>query len=618
MADTQAIGEVAGKAAEKGALKTAGAVVKKVTPGLNIAVAAADTTKAVKAGKYGTAALAAAEAAPGLPGWAAMGAQALGAGKVADKAIDGASKVAKGVKDTVGKGVSKMASKDGMSKLAKVGAMTLPGGMIIGAGSIAHAMAKHEKQPDVQMSKEPIDPKTGLPVSVVQARQAEADNPDAKIKDKQEEAKYQKQADAYNKRADAKLAMRGPVVAPADSQVNHVEHVTAQDMKDREVMEKERQKGVSHDHDKEDSLAATPLRSLTSKNSLSLEAVKAPEAKPGRQMQSEMIDPKTGLPLSVARARESEKDNPDAKLTEQDRSKFEKEANLANQFKQPNAKDVTAQDMKYRETAKVKELDQHDPTKRDSVEQLSKEPLSDKTGKPQALNLANGFEKDNPNAQLNDQDRQQYQQKADSLNNNPAYQGQRVSAQEMKNFDTMKADYQNLRMSQVKGEQIDPNNGLAKTIQQIDAKQQKQDQQNLNQAYKMTGNTAHVDKTSYQSGQDKTMTKDAKSEQNTNEKAEDKDKSNGLGLGKLAVGGGLAAGGMALGSKLMSSFKGMQKGLNKNGKSLQQTMGKMTGDMQKGSKESQAKLQKDMAKMGVGSKGDAKQQANGQSEPSVG
>ena len=269
---------------------------------------------------------------------------------------------------------------------------------------------------------------------------------------------------------------------------------------------------------------------------MSLEAIKAPEAKPGRQMQSEMIDPKTGLPLSVARARESEKDNPDAKLTEQDRSKFEKEANLANQFKQPNAKDVTAQDMKYRETAKVKELDQHDPTKRDSVEQLSKEPISDKTGKPQALNLANGFEKDNLNAQLNDQDRQQYQQKADSLNNNPAYQGQQVSAQE----------------------------------------------------------------------------------KNTNEKAEDKDKSNGLGLGKLAVGGGLAAGGVALGSKLMSSFKGMQKGLNKNGKSLQQTMSKMTGDMQKGSKESQAKLQKDMAKMGVGSKGDAKQQANGQSEPSVG
>ena len=68
----------------------------------------------------------------------------------------------------------------------------------------------------------------------------------------------------------------------------------------------------------------------------------------------------------------------------------------------------------------------------------------------------------------------------------------------------------------------------------------------------------------------------------------------------------------------MSSFKGIQKGLNKNGKSLQQTMSKMTGDMQKGSKESQAKLQKDMAKMGVGSKGDAKQQANSQSEPSVG
>lgn len=617
MADTQAIGEVAGKTAEKGALKTAGAVVKKVTPGLNIAVAAADTTKAVKAGKYGTAALAAAEAAPGLPGWAAMGAQALGAGKVADKAIDGASKVAKGVKDTVGKGVSKMASKDGMSKLAKVGAMMLPGWMIIGAGSIAHAMAKHEKQPDVQMIKEPIDPKTGLPVSVAQARQAEADNPDAKIKDKQEEAKYQKQADAYNKRADAYNKNR-MFAANLEGPGPKREHVTAQDMKDREVMERERQKGVSHDHGKEDSLDATPLRSSTSKNSLSLEAIKAPEAKPGRQMQSEMIDPKTGLPLSVARARESEKDNPDAKLTEQDRPKFEKEANLANQFKQPNAKDVTAQDMKYRETAKVKELDQHDPTKRDSVEQLSKEPISDKTGKPQVLNLANGFEKDNPNAQLNDQDRQQYQQKADSLNNNPAYQGQQVSAQEMKNFDTMKADYQNLRMSQVKGEQIDPNNGLAKTIQQIDAKQQKQDQQNLNQAYKMTGNTAHVDKMSYQSGQDKTMTKDAKSEQNTNEKSEDKDKSNGLGLGKLAVGGGLAAGGMALGSKLMSSFKGMQKGLNKNGKSLQQTMSKMTGDMQKGSKESQAKLQKDMAKMGVNAKGDAKQQASSESQPSVG
>lgn len=617
MADTQAIGEAAGKAAEKGALKTAGKVVGKAMPGVNVAIAAAETTKAVKAGKYGTAAVAAAEGVPGPAGWVAMGAEALGAGKVADKAIDGASKVAKGVKDTVGKGVSKVASKDGMSKLAKVGAMTLPGGMIVGAGSVAHAMAKHEKQPDVQMSKEPIDPKTGLPVSISQARQAEADNPDAKIKDKQEEAKYQKQADAYNKRADAYNKNR-MFAANLEGPGPEREHVTAQDMKDREVMEKERQKGVSHDHDKEDSLGATPLRSSASKNTVSPEAVKAPEAKPGRQMQSEQIDPKTGLPLSVARARESEKDNPDAKLTEQDRPKFEKEANLANQFKQPDAKDVTAQDMKYRETAKVKELDQHDPTKRDSVEQLSKEPISDKTGKPQALSLANGFEKDNPNAQLNDQDRQQYQQKADSLNNNPAYQGQQVSAQEMKNFDTMKADYQNLQMSQVKGEQIDPNNGLANTLQQIDAKQQHHDQQNLNQAYKMTGNTAHVDKTSYQSGQDKTMTKDAKSEQNTNEKSEDKDKSNGLGLGKLAVGGGLAAGGMALGSKLMSSFKGMQKGLNKNGKSLQQTMSKMTGDMQKGSKESQAKLQKDMAKMGVGSKGDAKQQANSQSEPSVG
>lgn len=615
MADTQAIGEVAGKAAEKGTVKTAGKVAGKLIPGANIAIAAAETTKAVKAGKYGTAALAAAEAAPGPAGWVAMGAQALGAGKVADKAINGASKVAKGVKDTVGKGVSKVASKDGMSKLAKVGAMTLPGGMIVGAGSVAHAMAKHEKQPDVQMSKEPIDPKTGLPVSVAQARQAEADNPDAKIKDKQEEAEYQKQADAYNKRADSYNLNRMAKTDPMGSGPER-EHVTAQDMKDREVMEKERQKGVSHDHDKEDSLDATPLRSSTSKNSLSPEAVKASEAKPGQKMQSEMIDPKTGLPLSVARARESEKDNPDAKLTAQDRPKFEKEAKLANQFKQPNAKDVTAQDMKYREMAKVKELGQHDPTKKDSVEQLTKESLDDKTGKPQALNLANGFEKNNPNAQLNDQDRQQYQQKADSLNNNPAYQGQQVSAQEMKNFDTMKADYQNLQMSQVKGEQIDPNNGLAKTIQQIDAKQQNQDQQNLNQAYKLTGNTVHVDKTSYQSGQDKTMTKDAKSEQNTNEKSEDKDKSNGLG--KLAVGGGLAAGGVALGSKLMSSFKGMQKGLNKNGKSLQQTMSKMTGDMQKGSQESQAKLQKDMAKMGVSSKGDAKQQANGQSEPSVG
>ena len=607
MSEIDAIGKVAGKAAEKGA---AAKIAGKVLPGANIAIGAVDAAKAIKAGKYGTAAVAGAEAVPGPVGWAAMGADMLGAGKVADKAVNSVGK-------TVNEAKKAVKSKDGMKALKTVGAMTLPGAMLVGAGSIAHAMAKHEKQPDVQMSKEPIDPKTGLPVSVAQARQAEADNPDAKIKDKQEEAKYQKQADAYNKRADSYNLNRMVKTDPMGPGPKR-EHVTAQDMKDREVMEKERQKGVSHDHDKEDSLGATPLRSSTSKNSLSPEAIKAPEAKPGRQMQSEMIDPKTGLPLSVARARESEKDNPDAKLTEQDRSKFEKEANLANQFKQPNAKDVTAQDMKYRETAKVKELDQHDPTKRDSVEQLSKEPISDKTGKPQALSLANGFEKDNPNAQLNDQDRQQYQQKADSLNNNPAYQGQQVSAQEMKNFDTMKADYQNLQMSQVKGEQIDPNNGLAKTIQQIDAKQQKQDQQNLNQAYKMTGNTVHVDKTSYQSGQDKTMTKEAKSEQNTNEKSEDKDKSNGLGLGKLAVGGGLAAGGAALGSKLMSGLKGMQTGLNKNGKSLQQTMGKMTGDMQKGSQESQAKLQKDMAKMGVNAKGDAKQQASSESQPSVG
>ena len=102
MADTQAIGEVAGKVAEKGALKTAGKLVGKAMPGVNVAIAAAETTKAVKAGKYGAAAVAAAEGVPGPAGWVAMGAEALGAGKVADKAIDGASKVAKEVKDTVG------------------------------------------------------------------------------------------------------------------------------------------------------------------------------------------------------------------------------------------------------------------------------------------------------------------------------------------------------------------------------------------------------------------------------------------------------------------------------------------------------------------------------------
>lgn len=586
MSEIDAIGKVAGKAAEKGA---AAKIAGKVLPGANIAIGAVDAAKAIKAGKYGTAAVAGAEAVPGPVGWAAMGADMLGAGKVADKAVNSVGK-------TVNEAKKAVTSKDGMKALKTVGAMTLPGAMLVGAGSIAHAMAKHEKQPDVQMSKEPIDPKTGLPVSVAQARQAEADNPDAKIKDKQEEAKYQKQADAYNKRADSYNLNRMVKTDPMGPGPKR-EHVTAQDMKDREVMEKERQKGVSHDHDKEDSLGATPLRSSTSKNSLSPEAIKSPEAKPGRQMQSEMIDPKTGLPLSVARARESEKDNPDAKLTEQDRSKFEKEANLANQFKQPNAKDVTAQDMKYRETARVNELNQNDPTKKDSVSQLTNQKLDQNTGKPQGLSLANTVEANNPQAKLTPQDQQQYQRQADRLNSDQNYQGQKVTAQEMKNFDTFKADLHNAKMNEAKAEPFDKNNGIAMYANQQD------------QIKSFSHSSTNV-------SQDKTMTKDAKSQDNVSDKSEDKDKSSGLG--KLAVGGGLAAGGAALGSKLMSGFKGMQTGLNKNGKSLQQTMGKMTGDMQKGSQESQAKLQKDMAKMGVNAKGDAKQQASSESQPSVG
>lgn len=586
MSEIDAIGKVAGKAAEKGA---AAKIAGKVLPGANIAIGAVDAAKAIKAGKYGTAAVAGAEAVPGPVGWAAMGADMLGAGKVADKAVNSVGK-------TVNEAKKAVKSKDGMTALKTVGAMTLPGAMLVGAGSIAHAMAKHEKQPDVQMSKEPIDPKTGLPVSVAQARQAEADNPDAKIKDKQEEAKYQKQADAYNKRADLYNLNRMVKTDPMGPGPKR-EHVTAQDMKDREVMEKERQKGVSHDHDKEDSLGATPLRSSTSKNSLSPEAIKSPEAKPGRRMQSEMIDPKTGLPLSVARARESEKDNPDAKLTEQDRSKFEKEANLANQFKQPNAKDVTAQDMKYRETARVNELNQNDPTKKDSVSQLTNQKLDQNTGKPQGLSLANTVEANNPQAKLTPQDQQQYQRQADRLNSDQNYQGQKVTAQEMKNFDTFKADLHNAKMNEAKAEPFDKNNGIAMYAKQQD------------QIKSFSHSSINV-------SQDKTMPKDAKSQDNVSDKSEDKDKSSGLG--KLAVGGGLAAGGAALGSKLMSGFKGMQTGLNKNGKSLQQTMGKMTGDMQKGSQESQAKLQKDMAKMGVNAKGDAKQQASSESQPSVG
>ena len=364
----------------------------------------------------------------------------------------------------------------------------------------------------------------------------------------------------------------------------HRAHVTAQDMKYRDMMERDRQKGKIKDKDK-------------NKEKDGVSPLTGPAHRVGRDVRSEPIDPKTGLPLSVARARELEKDNPDAKLTDKDRPKFEQEAKAANENLTAGDKKVTAQDMKYRETARVNELNQNDPTKKDSVSQLTNQKLDQNTGKPQGLSLANTVEANNPQAKLTPQDQQQYQSKADRLNNDQNYQGQKVTAQEMKNFDTFKADLHNAKINKAKAEPFDKNNGIA-----MYAKQQDQ----IKASNQASNNVPQY----------KTMTKDAKAQDNVSDKSEDKDKSSGLG--KLAVGGGLAAGGAALGSKLMSGFKGMQTGLNKNGKSLQQTMGKMTGDMQKGSQESQAKLQKDMAKMGVNAKGDAKQQASSESQPSVG
>lgn len=587
MAEIDAIGKVAGKAAEKGA---AAKIAGKVLPGANIAIGAVDAAKAIKAGKYGTAALAGVEAVPGPVGWAAMGADMLGAGKVADKAVNSVGKTVNDAKKAV-------TSKDGMKALKTVGAMTLPGAMLVGAGSIAHAMTKHNQRPDVQMTKESVDSKTGLPTSIDKARELEANNPNAQIKTKAEQEKYQKQADAYNKQADAMNRQNGMLKTLTPPP--HRAHVMAQDMKYRDMMEHDRQKGQTKDKEKD---GVTPLagpshRGVTGVKTLDLVSSQMRQQDVGRDVRSEPIDPKTGLPLSVARARESEKDNPDAKLTAKDRPKFEQEAKAANENLKAGDKKVTAQDMKYRETAKVNELNQNDPTKKDSVSQLTNQKLDQATGKPQGLSLANKVEANNPQAKLTPQDQQQYQSQADRLNNNQNYQGQKVTAQELKNFDTFKADFHNAKMSEAKAEPFDKNNGIA-----MYAKQQDQ--------------IKSSSQTSNNVSQDKTMTKDAKAQDNVSDKSEDKDKSSGLG--KLAVGGGLAAGGAALGSKLMSGLKGMQTGLNKNGKSLQQTMGKMTGDMQKGSQESQAKLQKDMAKMGVNAKGDAKQQASSESQPSVG
>ena len=151
MSEIDAIGKVAGKAAEKGA---AAKIAGKVLPGANIAIGAVDAAKAIKAGKYGTAAVAGAEAVPGPVGWAAMGADMLGAGKVADKAVNSVGK-------TVNEAKKAVKSKDGMKALKTIGAMTLPGAMLVGAGSIAHAMTKHNQRPDVQMTKESVDSKTG-------------------------------------------------------------------------------------------------------------------------------------------------------------------------------------------------------------------------------------------------------------------------------------------------------------------------------------------------------------------------------------------------------------------------------------------------------------------------
>lgn len=591
MSEIDAIGKVAGKAAEKGAVaKIAG----KVLPGANIAIGAVDAAKAIKAGKYGTAAVAGAEAVPGPVGWAAMGADMLGAGKVADKAVNSVGK-------TVNEAKKAVTSKDGMKALKTVGAMTLPGAMLVGAGSIAHAMTKHNQRPDVQMTKESVDSKTGLPTSINKAQELEANNPNAKIKTKAEQEKYQKQADAYNKQADSINRHNGMLKTLTPPP--HRDHVTAQDMKYRDMMERDRQKGQTKDKNKDkEKDVVTPLtgqvhRGVTGTKTLDSISSQMRQQDVGRDVRSEPIDPKTGLPLSVARARESEKDNPDAKLTAKDRPKFEQEAKAANENLTAGDKKVTAQDMKYRETAKVNELNQNDPTKKDSVIQLTNQKLDQNTGKPQALSLANRVEANNPQAKLTPQDQQQYQSQADRLNNDQNYQGQKVTAQEMKNFDTFKADLHNAKMSEAKAEPFDKNNGIA-----MYAKQQDQ----IKASSQASNNVS----------QDKTMTKDAKTQDNVSDNSEDKDKSSGLG--KLAIGGGLAAGGAALGSKLMSGFKGMQTGLNKNGKSLQQTMGKMTGDMQKGSQESQAKLQKDMAKMGVNAKGDAKQQASSESQPSVG
>lgn len=572
MSEIDAIGKVAGKAAEKGA---AAKIAGKVLPGANIAIGAVDAAKAIKAGKYGTAAVAGAEAVPGPVGWAAMGADMLGAGKVADKAVNSVGK-------TVNEAKKAVTSKDGMKALKTVGAMTLPGAMLVGAGSIAHAMTKHNQRPDVQMTKESVDSKTGLPTSIDKARELEANNPNAQIKTKAEQEKYQKQADAYNKQADAMNRQNGMLKTLTPPP--HRAHVTAQDMKYRDMMERDRQKGKIKDKDK-------------NKEKDGVSPLTGPAHRVGRDVRSEPIDPKTGLPLSVARARESEKDNPDAKLTDKDRPKFEQEAKAANENLTAGDKKVTAQDMKYRETARVNELNQNDPTKKDSVSQLTNQKLDQNTGKPQGLSLANTVEANNPQAKLTPQDQQQYQSQADRLNNDQNYQGQKVTAQEMKNFDTFKADLHNAKINKAKAEPFDKNNGIA-----MYAKQQDQ----IKASNQASNNVPQY----------KTMTKDAKAQDNVSDKSEDKDKSSGLG--KLAVGGGLAAGGAALGSKLMSGFKGMQTGLNKNGKSLQQTMGKMTGDMQKGSQESQAKLQKDMAKMGVNAKGDAKQQASSESQPSVG
>ena len=591
MSEIDAIGKVAGKAAEKGA---AAKIAGKVLPGANIAIGAVDAAKAIKAGKYGTAAIAGAEAVPGPVGWAAMGADFLGAGKVADKAVNSVGKTVNDAKKAV-------TSKDGMKALKTVGAMTLPGAMLVGAGSIAHAMTKHNQRPDVQMTKESVDPKTGLPSSINKAQELEANNPNAKIKTKAEQEKYQKQADAYNKQADA-MNRQNSMLMTLKPPLQRA-HVTAQDMKYRDMMERDRQKGQTKNNNKDkEKDGVTPLtgpahRGVTDVKTLDSISSQMRQQDVGRDVRSEPIDPKTGLPLSVARARESEKDNPDAKLTDKDRPKFEQEAKAANENLTAGDKKVTAQDMKYRETAKVKELDQHDPTKKDSVSQLTNQKLDQNTGKPQGLSLANTVEANNPQAKLTPQDQQQYQRQADRLNSDQNYQGQKVTAQEMKNFDTFKADLHNAKMNEAKAEPFDKNNGIAMYAKQQD------------QIKSFSHSSTNV-------SQDKTMPKDAKSQDNVSDKSEDKDKSSGLG--KLAVGGGLAAGGAALGSKLMSGFKGMQTGLNKNGKSLQQTMGKMTGDMQKGSQESQAKLQKDMAKMGVNAKGDAKQQASSESQPSVG